>query len=248
MSKNDKSYINIQYVSDLHLDTRPNGIIPLITASCEYLLICGDIGLADNYNYNMFFDDITKKFVKIFVVLGNHDYNISRLYNHKKVIKWTLYIESILKKYNNVIILNESSYNLDNNYVIIGTTLWSNPIYETKYDIHEFNNHIAEHNRQLLWLEKEIEKYNNKNIIIATHYVPSFKLIENKYRINETITDQNKWYATNCEHLINSSIKAWICGHTHSIIEMIINNVYCGINAVDYGDNNLIVSSKILHC
>ena len=39
------------------------------------------------------------------------------------------------------------------------------------------------------------------------------------------------WFHTNLESYINQPIIGWFCGHSHSVIEIKINNVICGINA-----------------
>ena len=76
---------------------------------------------------------------------------------------------------------------------------------------------------------------------MLTHYVPSFKLIEPKYSKYGKL---NTLFATDLEYLIQKPIEAWICGHTHSILDMKINNIYCGINAL--GHDNVDCLSKII--
>lgn len=76
----------------------------------------------------------------------------------------------------------------------------------------------------------------NKKIIMLTHFVPTFKLIEKKYQ--NMGLHRTSWFASDLEHLIKHPIKIWICGHTHSIIECTVNDTPCMINAYGYGDEN----------
>jgi hypothetical protein len=61
-------------------------------------------------------------------------------------------------------------------------------------------------------------------------------LIEPKY-IKRGIY-KTSFFATNLEHLMNEPIKVWICGHTHSVIDTYVNNIFCGVNAYGYPEEH----------
>jgi Icc-related predicted phosphoesterase len=86
------------------------------------------------------------------------------------------------------------------NYNILGTTLWV-PFYEQKYK------------ENVEWLTNNIK--NNENVIVLSHYLPSYKLIVPKYWTKEYEPLQ-KQYASDLEHLMKPNVKFWLCGHSHS--------------------------------
>jgi 2',3'-cyclic-nucleotide 2'-phosphodiesterase (5'-nucleotidase family) len=87
--------------------------------------------------------------------------------------------------------------------------------------------HISTHNKEVEWIKTEIEKNNNKKIIIGTHFPPTSQLIEKKYYLGDQPSD---WYYTNVEYMIKKPIIAWFAGHSHSVIDKNINDVFCAIN------------------
>jgi hypothetical protein len=96
----------------------------------------------------------------------------------------------------------------------------------------KYVNHIAEFQTNLQWLEAMIDHYRDSNVYILTHNVPSFQLIEQRYL--DYGQHRTSWFATSLEHLIGAPVKAWLCGHSHSVLEKEINGIKCGINAYGY--------------
>jgi predicted MPP superfamily phosphohydrolase len=198
---------SLQYLSDLHLE-RLN-IIPRPKICGNYLALCGDIGDPFKNNYKEFIKYTTYNYEKVFLIAGNHEflYNNNKRKNRKKVLDQ---IQEIEIKYNNLFFLNNDTCELDN-YKIIGTTLWSKGVYKKN------------HKKSLKFLKKELK--DDKQKIILSHYLPSYKLIIPKYKKYNQIN-----YATNLEYLIKKPIYAWLCGHSHCVYNININGVYCGIN------------------
>lgn len=91
------------------------------------------------------------------------------------------------------------------------------PHYHTKY------------NENVEWLNTNINT-TTKNIIVLSHYLPSYKLIVPKYWTKEYSSLQQQ-YASNLEYLMIPNVKFWLCGHSHSKNHTIINGVFCAINA-----------------
>jgi predicted phosphodiesterase len=238
-----------------------------------YLILCGDIGYPYKIEYKYFLDNITNIWDKIFIITGNHEYyQIVNKYRNEKphsICEIDEYIENLCKKYNNIFFLNEKSYEIninDKKYILIGTPLFSYIPNEYKYyiwgQINDFNyiyikkdNKIKKitpddyneiYNNKIKWLENEINKYNKteNKIIVITHYAPSEKCIDDKYKIH---TEMNYAYYSNCEYLINN-LYCWIHGHTHSQKEIEINQIKILNNSIGYIDEidkNIILEKNI---
>jgi predicted phosphohydrolase len=207
----------------------------------DVLLLAGDIGnfatddKINNFEKTMLF--FGTKFNKIIWILGNHEHYhsfVTKTYDNARLLNTT--INKINNKF--VLLINES-YEI-NNYLILGTTLWSNAqdsLYTTqcvKY-IQNFNNdpnlYTLQHLTDLKWLEKSIKYNYEKNLIIMTHHLPSFQCIDKQYAKYNII---NKFFATNLEYLFNNNIKCWIYGHTHSANKLEINGIKLYVNPVGY--------------
>jgi len=79
------------------------------------------------------------------------------------------------------------------------------------------------------WLLYNINKIEKPTIVI-THHLPTYKLMHPYYK-DKYIGYHNRFY-TNLEHLIHKPLIGWIGGHSHSTIDIRLNEVFLGINAV----------------
>ena len=159
---NSRKYNTLQYISDIHLESQSE--FPLLPVRSKNLALIGDIGNPFKNNYADFLKYTSDNYERVFIVAGNHEY-----WHHGKTHQIVNdQIHSIVQKLSNVEYLNNSQTEL-NNYIILGTTLWTP------------NNYPFLHQECLSWLNKSIEKNYNKKIIVLTHYLPSFKLIIPKY-------------------------------------------------------------------
>jgi DNA repair exonuclease SbcCD nuclease subunit len=84
----------------------------------------------------------------------------------------------------------------------------------------EPNDTIALHEENVNWLKNTIDTNSNKDIIILSHHLPSYKLIAPTYLGSGC----NSAFATNLEHIIKPNIKYWVCGHTHTSNSASIGN------------------------
>ena len=208
-----------QYISDLHVDRMK--MIPTIIPKCDYLCICGDVGKPDHPNFKNLFQQVSRNFKKTFFVAGNHEYDCSSKFNPLKVKHYTPIIRDICESFDNKHFLDQETYRYDDNLIIAGTTLWSQPIY---------SNFQVEHQNHVNWIQKVIsETIKNQKIVMMTHFVPTFKLIEEKYQ--KLGIERTSWFATDLEYLMKPPIVAWLAGHSHSTVDCTINDIYCGINA-----------------
>ncbi len=227
----------------------------------EILILAGDIGYPEQTQYKMYIDKVSKIWSKVFIISGNHEYyQTSKKIKNKEEID--LIIESIVEDYSNVYYLNNSKIEFEydgKNFVILGTTLFSliekdnyslqisindfKYIYTKRtvtkyntYDYHKLNllTYRNYYDESISFLEKEINYYKNTdiNIIIVTHYAPSFECIDNVYKNSKL----NKAYYSDLEYLIKD-LYCWIHGHTHSQKVVKINGISILNNSIGYKDD-----------
>jgi hypothetical protein len=235
-----------QYLSDIHVDSKHNVIkYPDVNKVCETLLIAGDIGDPFHENFHVFMKRMSDKFSKVIFVAGNHEYDCGNLFDQNKYNEYTIQMKTIFKQLPNVFFLDNETHQINNNIIIAGTTLWSNPMlnpnefdklfYKRKITSDQYNTHLKKHYNCINFIKDVCAKHSNKKIIVLSHFVPTFKLIDDKYLLKG---QPNKWFVSDLEHLIKKPIRSWICGHSHSIISKQINNVYCAINAYGHKQEN----------
>jgi hypothetical protein len=156
--------------------------------------------------------------------------------------------------------LNNST-ELYNDYLFVGSTLWSDidgvdnsliknmndfkKIKPNNYDKFKLTKSIYTEMfvNNINFLYDTIIKNSDKKIVILTHHLPTYILINEKY----TGDLMNCFFASHfLEDLFQPNIKAWLCGHSHSFNEKIINGIYFGLNPYGYPDENK--ETKLNHC
>jgi predicted MPP superfamily phosphohydrolase len=243
--------LRIHYLSDLHLEfVHPRNIhkfirrIPTPSGGDEICVLAGDIGHPYSSNYDTFMNFINKSFKKTFVISGNHEY-----YHKEKPMEETnaflkTYFET--SPYKNISFLNDSK-EVYHNITFIGTTLWSKitePQYEINdvYKIPHFD--YIKYNRlnrmSIDFLEDTVQTMETKNCVIITHHVPSYSLIDPKYKIQRT-RPYNQWFYSDMDAFIethNQKIASWIYGHTHTPNSTTIHGVPMLCNPIGYPNEN----------
>lgn len=245
----------IQYLSDIHLEFMTK--VPKIIVKADVLCLAGDIGYPYSGIYKDFLIKMNRDFKKVFLITGNHEYYNSEKYGDHSMNDVNTMINSIIKfhKLENITFLN-NSYEVYNDIIFVGTTLWSNIQSQNMNDIALMNDFKQIENMtydtyKLLHLKccnfienalvdiNKDDKYKDKNnkIVMMTHHLPSFKLIDEKH----ALSDFNCFYASNCDKYFVEPIKAWIYGHTHTPNQTIINNIKFACNPKGYPSENTII-------
>lgn len=237
--------MKIQYASDLHLEFGANSAIlrehPMIPVG-DVLVLVGDIGYLEDeaMTKHPFWDWASDNFQQVVVIPGNHD-----LYRHFNINEltegWELKLRhNVRYVYNKVIHLNDTTD-------LITSTLWSEIPSENGYitqrnvsDFHlirdgenpltweRFN---EEHKKCRAFIENAVRESRADNIIVATHHVPSFALIDDEFNgspINGAFTSEFG------DFIADSKIKYWIYGHSHRNISRLIGNTRCVCNQLGY--------------
>lgn len=240
------SVLKIRYLSDLHLEfIKPDRLsrfinkIPVATPD-EICVLAGDIGNPYEPNYDTFMKFINSNFKKSFIVAGNHEF-----YNKTKSIDDTiLYLHQYFTKFENITFL-DNSFEIYENHCFIGSTLWSkitDPDHEIN-DIYYIPNFTIDKYNFLN--EKSVENLemtlqNNNNCIVITHHVPSYDLIDSKYKTKKMMP-YNQWFYCDMNNTITKNqdkIKCWFYGHTHSPSTQNINGIPFLCNPIGYPNEN----------
>lgn len=207
-----KSLSLIQYVSDLHLE---RGYKRFIIPQRPYLVLAGDIGYPSQDSYKNFLFDMSIMFDKVFIVSGNHEFDL--LQNPYNLFPIEEQIENICQMRNNLFYLQKQQHIIDKNIVIAGCTLFSkNP--KSKYDYH------IDHSK---WLLNTVNSNKTNQYIIATHHCPNVSIIKPTLTSNYFISNQEQIYK-------NNNVFMWIFGHTHQNINIFHENTFFTTNQYGY--------------
>lgn len=254
---NNNGTIKIQIVSDIHLEFFDDSVQlkEILDVTGNVLIIAGDLGYPTHDNYVHFIEQCSQEYDHVILVTGNHEYYATKdSYKYNNMYKIDTLISDVCKRFYNVHFLNKNDLILTNyldDYVFLGTTMWSHisqlNFNKIQCSINDYN-YIQNNSKKmtpsesnllyqtnLKWLTKKIEEYRvtNKKIIVITHHMPSFRLINDKYKDSEV----NEAFASNLEYLM-FDVDYWIYGHTHDHNIQKINNCTCIVNAHGYVNHN----------
>jgi predicted phosphodiesterase len=236
----------IQQISDIHIDHFVGGSnYPKISKNADLIVLCGD---TTTYGSDIVFKHFAKFLkhirkvtqVPIVFVLGNHDYFGSNLETPIQHFK------QVSSKFDNVYCLQNEAMVVQG-LNIFGSTFWSSIprsifthahwgmadycyIYcdnlKTPVQCEDTNlqNDIAVNS---LLDASEVSKID----LIVTHHMPSFDLVSERYKTSRL----TYCFASNCNELIKQvNPKAWMFGHTHEVIDKVIEGVRCVCNPFGY--------------
>ena len=108
----------LQIISDIHLEYRSN--IFKFPKCGEYLALLGDIGHPNTELYKDFIKAQSERFTKVYVIAGNHEFYGHSIRQSKALIK-----KACKEAGKNVIFLDNKFDYIDDNVIVIGSTLWS---------------------------------------------------------------------------------------------------------------------------
>ena len=237
----------IQYFSDIHLEFFKEA--PTIMSTASVLCLAGDIGYPFSDIYKRFLINLNAEvgFKKIFMITGNHEY-----YNEDKSIdEINCHIHKIIAENNlhKISFLNNTVEYYDG-YLFVGTTLWSH-VYNSHHVTNDFscilNMTIDKYNElhadSRKFIELVLNEHSNKKIIILSHFLPSFKILNPKY---DNYSKYNQCFASNCDELIIYPIRLWIYGHTHTPKLDMINEIPITCNPIGYVGENACINYQQL--
>ena len=238
----------VTYLSDFHLEFYKKSLpfeSILQWKNGDILCLAGDIGHPELPTYQAFLMYASSLFTHVFIIAGNHEYYQTVSHPKKTISSVSEQIADICQKFPNVHFLNNTTYYMPEfDTYVLGTTLWSTTtgdhdemyIYNDFKKIHNMFLHEYMdklHHMSVAYLTSELEKLvsSTSNIIVLSHHLPSHKLIAPQY----ADSDINHLFATNLEKLMYTyRIHHWICGHSHTSVNMKIHKTQLWMNPVGY--------------
>lgn len=242
--------MKIQVISDIHLefhDNIPSILLDETFIKAPYLFLLGDIGIPKKHptKWMQFMSHMSSKYTKVFYLLGNHE---SYKYSMSDTIT---FIKEKLKSLSNVFYLEAGvTYELED-YTVVGCTLWSDIDFATALmmnDIHHIRtddykrltvDKLQEwHMHDKAWLDVILPIVTEKTskIIVATHHMPSMKLIHDKFQAPSDMK-YVRGFASPLDHLVKYA-RVWLFGHTHAYTDMMLEDTRCYCNPMGYPGEN----------
>lgn len=229
----------------------------------DLVLIAGDTG-EDYVTESLFLGRLQGKIsgnTKVCVVAGNHlGYNKVNQGNYENTKEHALL--TLRQIYNDKVYFLENDILELDNYVVIGCCLYTDFTlndndyqdgYKAEYYINDFkyvktmdydqsyirnvtfNDYIKWHKKSVDFIEQACEKYQDKKIILLTHFLVTPKSISEKY----VGDDLNSFYCTDLEWLLkkHKNIVLVVSGHSHEPSDTFVGNTrvvlepygYCGV-------------------
>jgi len=207
--------------------------IPVIPKHSDNLALLGDIGNPFEESYTVFMRQVSLNFQKVFVILGNHEY-YGNVDMHLVIQK----VKKILEQFSNCYLLDRGTYNLTDNTVLLGCTLWSN-IEETTFTLMNCNGNIKDFDIDTMltlhfidrnWI-LEYLKSTDKKVVILTHYASHSRMNGDYAKSDFTsafLTDIREFHCRNV--IANAS------GHVHSNVDFYQDGTRYISNCMGYQD------------
>lgn len=235
--------MKIQIISDLHLVFEQNRLFldenPIQPVG-DVLVIAGDIADGDNDYFVMkeFLEKVSKNYKKVIACFGNHEFYFGNVdFANPKY-------DEVL--FDNVYLLNNSTFIYDNVRFIV-STLWSNVPEEKKeivrnslndYRVVKNGKHVLTvedtnlmHKNSVDFIQNELKQDFEGKTIVVTHHMPTFEVVEEQYK-DSTI---NSAFVSELKGLIKEhDIDLWVCGHSHSFDDRIVENTRIVRNPLGY--------------
>lgn len=209
--------MKVQILSDIHLEFLNGFEFP---QTAPILALLGDIGNPGKRSYVDFLQRQADRFDKVFVVCGNHE-----CYGRSVPEAYNL-IQDICNHRPNLIFLNQTVYDLDDDHVVLGTTLWSRVLdhqqHSVSRNVNDFrairhwsvDSNNCQHEVERAWLQQAIRDVEDQErlAIVFTHHCPSFKGTSAPRYYDSPISSV---FCTDLQHLLKLPVILYGAGHSH---------------------------------
>jgi hypothetical protein len=233
--------VEIQIVSDLHLENPSAYDVFEVTPHAPYLALLGDIGVVEDAGFFTFIETQLAQFQVVFLLLGNHEpWQSSWPKTRLKISEFSDSVkkrrtpdEPTTKPLGEFVFLDRTRYDIPPDITILGCTLWSNITEEYKerisFGINDFYyisdwdvaEHVGCHQADLKWLNSQVAHIAasepQRKIAIWTHYSPVMTDARAAHPKHSN-SPLSSGFATDLsqeECWTNPQVHLWAFGHTH---------------------------------
>lgn len=234
--------LSIALISDVHLEY--NVDLDFGLPEADVLVCAGDLGSPFTKMYVHFLTEMVNNYEYVIVIPGNHEY-----YQHSEALNYNypLLMKEVEQKIQEIcnsigaIFLQKSTVEI-RGIVFHGCTLWSDPSssggedwwperYDAKHinDFKTVNSYLSIHKEHKSWLKSQLQKKTKKKVVVVTHHLPSYRLIETRFKGSS----KNGYYTSNSDKLVKLA-DLWLAGHTHCFIDKKVEGVRCICNPIGY--------------
>lgn len=237
--------MKIQLLSDTH------GFNYFLDETADVIVHAGDFGngIKDTMQFAQKCQELNKDFV---FVLGNHDYYGENLQE---------ITEFLLKQYPNHFLTPHHPIH-KNGYTFVGGTLFSNfriNTYADKADqdvknsqqiaqnfIYDFKKITIGEDHKFVTPDDFVDLFNESynyineyrhedNVIVITHFPPHLACLDPYWSKHPTGSLLNPYFIND---LAVSGFKLWLCGHTHTAVDTIVDGCRIVINPLGYAQEH----------
>ena len=253
--------MNIQFLSDLHLDISkhlelPGGDVLIVAGdACEARELVSEHHSTKELPYTGgkfpcydFFEFECAKYKKVFYVMGNHEHYRGKFWKTKTEL------ERVLPK--NITVL-ENQCEVYEGVVFIGATLWTDMNKGDPITLHSMQNYMNDykaitfhypqynayhkmrpmdtvnmHIESKRYIEEKAKQYADMPVVVITHMGPTHMSINDKYKGELS----NGAYVSDLSNLIldNPNIKVWVHGHVHDPVDYMVGDTRVVCNPRGY--------------
>ena len=223
----------MQFASDIHLEYHAGKNWPELTPKARFLALAGDIGNPFQKSFANYLTYCSKRFEKVFVVMGNHDGWSQELDVAKRKIR------AVCAERGNCVFLDDEVVELEG-VRVFGATLWSPVSDRAARGMNDFNM-IFQNNKHLTPDDtrsmheatvariNELLEENDKPLLVITHYAPLLQM-NGRYGNSPNISA----FCADLRHLFRKPLIGWISGHTHACLRLDQNSIPCHSNSWGY--------------
>ncbi|KAK6527003.1 hypothetical protein TWF281_010199 [Arthrobotrys megalospora] len=224
--------VQIQVVSDLHLEAAFQYDAYELDPTAPYLALLGDIGNTRDPGLLRFLKQMLRQYELVFYVAGNHEpYHSDWDSTHSNLSEFANLVNTDPEVGSGrLIYMNQTRYDITTDVTILGCVLFSaiDPMYMTdvRTNLNDFynirgwtvENHCSNHYSDLAWLNAQVSRIAAeepaRKIVIFTHYCPTSDATEPKYKTSR-ITSGFTTDMSNEECWKAENVRVWAFGHTH---------------------------------
>ena len=227
--------MEIQILSDLHLEAPKGYDVFEITPTAPYLALLGDIGnTAHKGEFRAFLTQQLKQFRAVFLVPGNHEPYHSTWPD--SLAFFTSFREDAEKDLSlgKFILLDRANFHIpDTNTVILGCSLFSHVPAASQMNVEmglndffhsgdewTIQEHNKAHDRGLTWLNEQVtffeKEHPGMNLVIFSHWSPTRDpRAADPKQVNSKITSGFSTDLSMEPCFKSPAVKLWAFGHTH---------------------------------